>query len=660
MFSNFSYELKKILKECKKEMCSFGHYYVGTEHFLLSILKFDNKIRHELNDNGITYSIVKNKIIENIGLGIEKNNLFIFTPLFRKILEESIIISEELKLDNVDIDVVFKTILDEGEGSAYRILCELGIDIDKLYDSINNISIIKKNHTFFNMGVDLTEQAKNGLIDSVIGRNKEIENVIEILLRKNKKNPLLIGPAGVGKTAIIEGLADLISKEDVPDKLLNKKIISISMASLVAGTKYRGEFEEKLLNLINELENDKNCILFIDEIHTLMGAGGAEGAIDASNILKPALARDKITIIGATTIEEYKKYIEDDKALSRRFQKVIIDEPNEIELFNILTNIKNTYEKYHNVSIDNKLLKYIIKISKQCFCNKKEPDRSIDLLDEVSSMVNLEKKEKDKSIRKELLKYKDLKNNMLKNNDYLHALEYRKKEKKIESKINNNIFNKNYKKNKIIINKKDINNLIIKKYNLNIKNDKFLFKTFNEFSKEIKLIKNIINKIISFETNNSKPYSIVLNGIDNELNNKICEKLSYYYFNNKKIVVDLNEYSEEQSINKIIGSPPGYIGFNSKNNLFESLKEQPFYLIVFNNYNNCCSKIKELIKDIIKNGYIIDSNGFKISFLNSLLIFNFNNKKIPIGFNNNTKDSNELNKYVNKIINFNKIKISMI
>ena len=402
MFSNFSYELKKILKECKKEMCSFGHYYVGTEHFLLSILKFDNKIRHELNDNGITYSIVKNKIIENIGLGSEKNNLFIFTPLFRKILEESIIISEELKLDNVDIDVVFKTILDEGEGSAYRILCELGIDIDKLYDSINNISIIKKNHTFFNIGVDLTEQAKNGLIDSVIGRNKEIENVIEILLRKNKKNPLLIGPAGVGKTAIIEGLADLISKEDVPDKLLNKKIISISIASLVAGTKYRGEFEEKLLNLINELENDKNCILFIDEIHTLMGAGGAEGAIDASNILKPALARDKITIIGATTIEEYKKYIEDDKALSRRFQKVIIDEPNEIELFNILTNIKNTYEKYHNVSIDNKLLKYIIKISKQCFCNKKEPDRSIDLLDEVSSMVNLEKKEKDKSIRKEL------------------------------------------------------------------------------------------------------------------------------------------------------------------------------------------------------------------------------------------------------------------
>ncbi len=670
MFSNFNYELKKILKNAKEEMYELGHSYIGTEHFLLSVLKSNNELKDILNNYNITYDSFKERIIVNIGKGNDKEKLFILTPLFKKILEDSILISNELRNDEIDPFMVFKSILEEGEGVAYRIICEMNVDIDKLYDSLFNYSIVKTN-SINEYGVDLTEKAKKGLTEIAVNREKELENIIEILLRKNKRNPILIGPAGVGKTAIVEELANRIINSNVPDKLMNKKIISISMASLVAGTKYRGEFEEKILKILNNLENNNNLILFIDEIHTLVGAGGAEGAIDASNILKPVLSRGNITVIGATTTEEYRKYIEDDKALSRRFQKVIINEPNKKDLFDILKKIKPSYEKYHNVKIDNKVLKYIINISKKYIKNKNEPDRSIDLLDEALSMVSSRLNEKNNSIklRNDLLKYKKKKNEMIENNNYIEALIYRKKERKIESIINNNCL---IIPNNKHVTKEDINTLISKKYNIFLGNNnylesnigdkiEYLNRLFKNYVSEIDQICENIKKVFNCDISNNKPNSIFICGDNNLMKKRIINKINELFFHNK-ITIDLKNYYNDESINMIMGALPGYVGYNNKTNVFESLKEQPFSLIEITNFEYACLKVKNIIKDILHNGFFIDSNGYNIDFQNSLILINSNNiENNTIGFENKINNrKNELSKLVNKTIFINKNKITML
>ena len=668
MFSNFSYDLKSIIDNSKKEMKKLGHLYIGTEHFLLSILKTDNDICRLLNNYNITYNLIKDKIIENIGIGKENNSLYVFTPLFKKILEESMIVTNESNYKEVETATVLKVMLDEAEGVAYRLLCELNIDVDELYDSIDNISINKSNSIFSNIGVDLTERAKEKLIDPVVGRNRELDNIIEILLRKNKKNPILIGEAGVGKTAIVESLAHKIVNNDVPYGLLNKKIISLSMASLISGTKYRGEFEEKLLNIINELEKKNNYILFIDEIHTLVGAGGAEGAIDASNILKPALARNNITVIGATTTQEYRKYIEDDKALSRRFQKVIIDEPNEKELFNILNIVKSSYEKHHNVIINDEVIKHIINISKKYLINRREPDRSIDIIDEVSSMVSSridEDQIKNIRLKKKLEKIKNRKKELINNNQFNEALCYSKKERLIESKINKMFINNNYKSIRIIT-KNDVNNLLSKKLNIvineckviksELENQKIkLKKEFVNMSNEIDIMIDNLKDIFICNSNNHKPISYLINSNDKEVIT-IINKISEELFNNNLIKINLSEYKDDQSISKIIGAPPGYVGFNNKNNVFEILKDKPVSIILFENYDKSSNTIKDLIKQILNTGFFIDSNGYKINFMNSLIIMlGKEDNKQPIGFSNiNSYEELDINKSVSKIININK------
>ena len=670
MFSNFSYDLKRIIDNSKKEMKSMGHLYIGTEHFLLSVLKIDNDIKELLNSYGITYDYFKERIIDNLGVGNEKESLYIFTPLFKKIIEESMILTNELNLKEVEVSTVFKVMLDEAEGVAYRLLCELNINVDELYDSINNININKTNDVFGNIGIDLTEKAKEGLIFQAIGRDKEIENVIEILLRKNKKNPILIGDAGVGKTAIVESLAYKIVNNDVPNNLLNKKIISISMASLISGTKYRGEFEEKLLNIINELENNNNIILFIDEIHTLVGAGGAEGAIDASNILKPYLARDNLTIIGATTTQEYRKYIEDDKALSRRFQKVYIDEPDCKTLFNILSKVKNNYEKYHNVVISDEVIKYIINISGKYLTYKKEPDRSIDILDEVSSMVfskvdNIQLK--NNKLRKKLNKIKNIKQSLIINNKFDEALSYRIKEKIIESKINKNYLKKVNNNNPRVITENDVNELISKKLNITLNNckviknvleiqKKALKAEYVNMSNEIDLIINNMKDIFICNKKIDKPISYLISTDNNKEINNIVKKIGEMFFNNNLIKINLSEYKDDQSISKMVGALPGYIGFNNKNNTFEILKEKPVSIVFFENYDQTCNTIKNFIKSIIEKGFFIDSNGYKISFMTSLIVVLSKecNKQL-IGFNNTINiNEQEINNLVSKIININK------
>lgn len=675
MFSIFSDELKKILNDAKNEMVSLRHSYIGTEHFVLAILKSSSNIKKLLNDNDLDYNKFKNKVVDVIGLGKEKVPLFIFTPLFKKILEDSIMVSCDLKQDFIDESIVFSLILDEGEGVAYRIFCELGIDINELEESINKYDSTRNSSGFIaKFGINLNDKYNKYGFDPVVGRDNEVNRLIEIILRKNKCNPLLIGAAGVGKTSIVEEFTRRIVNQEVPQRLKNKQVISISMADLVSGTKYRGEFEEKLLKIIDEVEKSNNIILFIDEIHTLVGAGGADGAVDASNIFKPALARGNIVVIGATTIEEYKKYIEDDKALSRRFQKIIVEEPNYNDMIDILKKLKPSYEKFHNVEISDELLEYIVKLSKKYMVNRKEPDRSIDILDEVCSYttsISSANQKENILLRKELNEIINKKNNYLKNNNYRDAIECRKKERQLESRINLNDMETFGKSDYKIVKKEYINKIIEQKCFVKIYDRKVIKTVFKKLKMKLKedilrqneVIDTIVDsceELFSGENKLDRPISFVLCGSTGTGKNYLAFKIGEELFNGNIIRINFNEFRDEQSISRIIGAPPGYVGYNTKNNIFESLKDKNSSMLIFNNLENAHPKIKSLINQIINNGYFDDSNGYRIDFRNSLIInITTLNKSKVVGFDNRIEESNDYKNF-KKVLYFNELRRSDI
>mgnify|MGYP004675067723 FL=1 len=412
--SKYNETLIKILKSSEKEALNLNHQYIGTEHFILSILKIDNEIKDILNNSNITYNNYLNEI-NKLMINNKKSNLISYTPLFKKIL-----ISQNKNKDITPKDV-FIEILEYGEGIGITILNNLNINLNKLYNEL-----INKND--YEYGINLNEYVKNKDYEPITGREKELENLIEILLRKNKNNPLLIGEPGIGKTALVESLAYKINNKDVPNELLNKKIISINISKIVSGTRYRGEFEEKLHKLIEHFEQNSNLIIFFDEIHTIVGAGGAEGAIDASNIIKPYIARNKLKIIGATTTKEYYKSIYNDGALNRRFQTIVLKEPTPQETLNILLNSKKYYEKYHNVHITNKQLKTIVDLSTKYIKDRYNPDKSLDMLDKICSKIKYKSYNTSNNIKiNELERQKLI---FIKNKDY-------KKAKQISNKINN-------------------------------------------------------------------------------------------------------------------------------------------------------------------------------------------------------------------------------
>ena len=646
----FSKELKECILNSKKEMNELKHSYIGSEHFILAILNSNNNLSNVLYKYEITYERFKQSIIDLIGYGDDVEKLFIYTPLFKKILEDSINCCADTN-SLVTLENVFLTLLDEAEGVAYRIFCEYGIDIDSLYDEIDKTSYKISNKTKYieEVGIDICKKALNHELDPVVGRDKEVDRLIEIICRKNKRNPLLIGEAGVGKTSIVEELANRIVNNNVPSKLLNKKIVSISMASLVSGTKYRGEFEEKVLRIFDEIEKDNDIIVFIDEIHTLVGAGGADGAIDASNILKPALARGKIVIIGATTTYEYNKYIEKDKALSRRFQTVLVNEPSENELLKILAKIKTNYEEYHNVIINNDIISYIVKLSKIYLPYRKEPDKSIDILDEACSKASIIKdekvKEKEKYIDK--LNYINIiKNNYLLNNDYKKLLAVKKEERKILSDINKLDFEIMNNKKKKIINKDIINSVITTRSNIPVYNGKTTKNVLKKLKKELKtrfVTENEeINKLVDFSEEvlsiekKEKPKSILFIGSKDRNKKELANLYGKYLFNDKIIDLDLSIYS---SSNKLL----------SNHSVFSSIKENPFSLIIVTNYYNSIIEVRDVIDEILKDSKLELEDGMLLHFNNSVIIFIEDTIKSSIGFNNK---SDNINRNVDKIINF--------
>ena len=436
MFNNFGVHIASILKKAEEERYELRHPYVGTEHLLLSILNNDEEIANYLKDYGLTYDKFRKELNIIVGNASNSSELNLYTPLLKRVINNALDNAKENNNGIVTAKHLILSILEEGEGIAIRLLITMGIDIDNIYENLNkNNKLNTKKLELYETGILLNESIDYE--ECVVGRDKEIDLIIETLLRKKKNNPILIGDAGVGKTAIVEELVRRIERKEVPENLYNTKIVSLEMGSLVSGTKYRGEFEEKLTKIIKELEQNSNIILFIDEIHSMVNAGGAEGAITAGDIFKPALARGKIKCIGATTTQEYQKFFSGDKALMRRFETINVDEPTKEETKEILLKVKSEYERHHNVYIEDSIVDKIIYYTDKFIVNKKNPDKAIDFLDSVCSKVktsnnyNLEKKKLYQKLDI-LKKEKEL---SIKNNNYDQALNIYSEELEINKKI---------------------------------------------------------------------------------------------------------------------------------------------------------------------------------------------------------------------------------
>lgn len=656
MFGNFNEDARQIIMRAKKEMYELKHPYVGSEHLLLAILKEENNISKKLKEYDLTYNKLKQEIINIIGIGTNEPEWFLYTPLLRRIMENAVIDSKETNNFEVTIEHLFTSLLEEGEGVAIRIMIGMNIDIDKLYSefSYKITQKIKKTNklTIEEIGINLTEKAKNNELDPVIGRDSEIKRLQEILCRRTKNNPILIGEAGVGKTAIVEELSRLIALGNVPQLLRNKKIINLDMASLVAGTKYRGEFEDRVRKILKEVENNDDIILFIDEIHTLVGAGGAEGAIDASNIFKPALARGKLRLIGATTTEEYKKFIKQDNALERRFQKINIEIPDKEKVKEILQKLKPIYENFHKVIIPNEIIDLIPKLSEKYIYDRYEPDKSIDIMDEVCSYVSLKETKtvkKYNQLNNQLQEIINNKKNAIIKQNFKQASIYKTDENKILNEINElelNLYNKNTIKK---IKKEDLAKVIQQKTKIPIfeilnENEKIINNIYQNLKQNIigqdKIINNLMNITkrikLGFKEDN-KCYSMLFCGPSGVGKTSLAKIFGENMVGDNIIRLDMTEYIEPHSVSKIIGSPPGYIGYQDNTNILEEIKNKPYSLLILDEIEKAHPNVINLFLQILDNGKIKDSKGNIVRFDNVIIIMtsNIGFNDINIGFNKN-------------------------
>ncbi len=652
MFVNFSEETRHLLKQAEYERGELNHPYVGSEHLLLSILN-NSRLVPILKKHKVTYKKFKEKLVSLVGVGTKKSDFILYTPLLKRILENAVIEAREDNNKNVSPELLIINILDEEDGVAYTILRSLKVNLDKLYFDLKNIKNVKINKRkkllLEELGTDMTKLAKEKRLDPVIGREKEVIKTLEILLRRKKNNPILIGPAGVGKTAIVEGIANLMVSDKCPSFLADKRIISLNIFQLVSGTKYRGEFEEKMKTLIKELEENDDIILFIDEIHTMVGAGGAEGAIDASNIFKPALARGMIRIIGATTIDEYKKFIEPDAALARRFQSVIVEEPSLDNVIKILKGIKPLYEKYHGITIDDLLLKDIAVMSEKYLNNRFEPDRSIDILDEVcakSSVTENYGERKKRILQERIEKIKKEKLRALSNNDFKRAYSLKTEENKINDTL------QNIRLNKKKVTKKDIMDVIKNKGNVMFftaddKRDEFYKKLKTDLNNTIygaeKNVEKLIRSLRKKELLDKRGcYSVLITGQRGVGKTLLAETFSKKLVNEKNIInIDGTEYIEHHTISKLIGTTAGYLGYDNKNNVFEKIRTNPNSAIIVDNYEEGCLEFKNLFTRILQFGKIEDASGKVIDFSNSVIIFitSNQNEHQQLGFSKTIKNN---------------------
>ena len=707
MDDNFSPRVKDVITYSKEEALRLGHDFIGTEHLVLGLIRNgEGKAIDILNFLGIDLNELRRKIesLNPINFDSEtkessKKNLHLTrqaeralktTFLEAKLFQSSVINTAHLLLcilrnendpttkifNNIDINynVVkdeYKSIIgkddfsdestEESEPSEFE-------EIKVTKSTKSKSSKKSKTPVLDNFGKDLTAMAENDELDPIIGRNIEIQRVSQILSRRKKNNPLLIGEPGVGKSAIAEGLAIRIIKKKVSRVLYNKRIISLDLASLVAGTKYRGQFEERMKAVMNELEKNSDIILFIDEIHTIVGAGGATGSLDASNMFKPALARGTIQCIGATTLDEYRNSIEKDGALERRFQKIIVEQTNEEETLEILKNIKDKYEDHHNVIYTDEALLACVKLTSRYMTDRHLPDKAIDALDEAGSRVhltNLDVPQHILDLEKELEDVKHEKNTAVKNQKYEKAASYRDKEKNIENKLSiaQNQWEEECKKNKEVVNEESIADVVSMMTGIPL--NKLKQSESNKLSKLTSLVKEsiigqdkAIEKVVkSIQRNRAglkdpkKPIgSFIFLGQTGVGKTQLAKILAKELFDSEEalIRVDMSEYMEKFAVSRLIGAPPGYVGYEDGGQLTEKIRRKPYAVLLLDEIEKAHPDIFNMLLQVLDDGFLTDSLGRKIDFTNCVIIMtsNIGVKKIQdfgsgVGFGTTAKKSQE-------------------
>ena len=692
MIYKFSESAKNVIESAEKIAITLGHNFVGSEHLLFGMAD---------NDSGIAYNILKKQNITSQDILLKIKEIFGnengvvtrtngFTPKTKILIEDAYEETEKLYLKNIGTEQILLAILKNKENMAYKILLELKFNVSKAYDEIIKILMTEEdlskekkssskkssNINILNQyATDLNKLALEGKIDSVIGRNKEIDRLIQILSRRNKNNPCLIGEPGVGKTAIVEGLAKKIIEQDVPEMLNNKKVFTLDLTSIIAGAKYRGDFEDRLKKCLKEVQKSDNIILFIDEIHTIVGAGAAEGAIDAANILKPILARGEIQLIGATTLDEYRKYIEKDAALERRFSPIMVEEPSKEETKKIILGIRDKYEKHHNVQIEDDVIDEIVELSARYINDRFMPDKAIDLLDEASSKVRMKTftiPENLKLKERQIQEIVNKKNDAINSQEFEIAAKYRDEEIKARNEYaleEENWRNKHIKE-KIKLEKEDVRGVISNltkipvtkitedENNKLINLEESLRKRVIGQNEAIESISKAIKRSRVGINDPNKPLcSFLFLGPTGVGKTEISKALAYNLFGSENSIIrlDMSEYMEAHSVSKIIGSPPGYVGFEDEGMLTKKVRSNPYSIILLDEIEKAHQDVMNILLQILDEGVLTDSTGRNINFKNTIIIMTSNigaNKIIEnrsLGFGNNSSNENNKKTVMNEL-----------
>lgn len=685
-FNYFTQKSNEALNLAIKSAENLGHNYVGSEHILLGLLKTESGMAYSvLDEKGITASDLEDFIKENIGVGnptrLTPDD---FTPRSKRVLDVAFQIARGMLNSFVDTEHILLALLQEGDSYAVKFINSAGIDERQLFEEIaanvgrgearqsengkKSKNGKSKTPTLDEFGKDLTALAKEGKIDPVIGREEEIQRVIQILSRRTKNNPCLIGEPGVGKTAIAEGLALKIVRNEVPELLAGKKIVALDLTSMVAGTKYRGDFEERIKKAMDEVKNAKDVILFIDEVHTIIGAGAAEGATDAANILKPSLARGEIQVIGATTINEYRKNIEKDAALERRFQPVMVGEPTEEEAIEILKGLRDKYEAHHKVKIPDDAIVSAVKMSSRYIADRFLPDKAIDLIDEAASRVRLKAytvPDNLKEMEKELKSLEEEKSSAVRAQDYEQAAVIRDKENKLKTLLDEEKEKwKNLSSHQVKeISVEDIASVvsswtgipatqITEEESQRLLNlEKILHERIVGQDQAVTSVARAIRRGRAGLKNPKRPIgSFIFLGPTGVGKTELCKTLAEAMFGDEDAIIrlDMSEYMEKHTVSKLIGSPPGYVGFDEGGQLTEKIRRKPYSVVLFDEIEKAHPDVFNMLLQILEDGVLTDSQGRKVSFKNAVIIMTSNvgaskitDPKSALGFGDDKKDENE-------------------
>ena len=688
MMYKFTNRAEKALEIAQELAVEFGHNYIGTEHLLYGLVKEGTGVASKVLENqDITAEKIAEEIDELIGRGdaVEESEVG-FTPRTKRVIENAFREARKLGSEYIGTEHLLIGIMREGDSVAVRIMIDLNVNPQKLYNEIvkvineddnasvndnrsssKNLGSYNQTTTLNQFGTDLTKQAIEGKLDPVIGRKDEIERVIQILSRRTKNNPCLIGEPGVGKTAVVEGLAEKIVSGDVPELLKNKRVVSIDISSMVAGAKYRGDFEERIKKCLAEVRKVGDVILFIDEIHTIVGAGSAEGAVDAANILKPLLARGEVQVIGATTLNEYRKYIEKDAALERRFSPVTVGEPTSEETIEILKGLSDKYEAHHNVKITDEAIKAAVNLSVRYINDRFLPDKAIDLIDEAASRVRMRTYTRPESLNKLEEKISELdkeKEEAIRVQDFEKAANLRDKENEAKEKLEKEKTKWENKNTRSVttLGEDDIAEVISSWTGIPVKkltqseNEKLrnLEATLHERvigqNEAVEAVAKAIRRgRVGLKDPNRPIGSFLFLGPTGVGKTELSKALAEALFGNEDAIirVDMSEYMESHSVSKLIGSPPGYVGFDEGGQLTEKVRRKPYSVILFDEVEKAHPDVMNMLLQILDDGRLTDSQGRTVNFKNTVIIMTSNigarliTDKNTLGFSKQEKEESE-------------------